>query len=486
MPVECVGDVDLRAAYAKYKLFFDCAQDMTFFVDLTGKILDANQKAIEGYGYSLKEFQSMNIRDLRTPSERKGADKILKEAFEKGTTYETVHQRKSGREFPVEISSRGIKLDGLEVMLSIARDITARKATERSVARLAAIVESSDDAVLGMTPDGIITEWNHGAEAIYHYKAREILGRSVCILIPKDHDGELSHIIDTIRQGERLEHFDTVRLRKDGTRVHVSLTASPIRGTKGELLGISWAARDITEGKRDEEALEKAKSRSEMYLDLMGHDINNMNQIAMGYQGMALVKFQHSDEEQHLLENVLAALKNSALLIGNVRKIQKIESGEIKNQKINLCSALIEVAAEYSRIPNRRVTINYKPTPECYIIANDLLKDVFSNLIGNAIKHSNPEKPLTINMSIDDVMDGDKPYYKIIIEDDGPGIPDQQKNRLFQRFQRGETTVSGKGLGLYIVRMLVEDFNGRVRVEDRVPGDHTKGAKFVIMLPAME
>jgi signal transduction histidine kinase len=118
--------------------------------------------------------------------------------------------------------------------------------------------------------------------------------------------------------------------------------------------------------------------------------------------------------------------------------------------------------------------------------ANELLKDVFVNLITNAVKHSDEEKPVTVNVKVEPVNENSKKYYRCIVEDDGPGISDEVKGKLFHRFQRGETKAHGKGLGLYLVRTLVEGYHGKVWVEDRVPGDHTKGTRFVVMLPAAE
>jgi signal transduction histidine kinase len=121
--------------------------------------------------------------------------------------------------------------------------------------------------------------------------------------------------------------------------------------------------------------------------------------------------------------------------------------------------------------------------PLCFVKANDLIKDVFSNLIDNAIKHSDPDRPLTINIAIRSQKDHKQDYYLCSVEDNGPGIPDWIKDKIFQRFQRGTTKAHGKGLGLYLVKKLVDDYHGAVWVEDRVPGDYTKGAKFVVMLP---
>jgi PAS domain S-box-containing protein len=427
----------------------------------------------------------MNAIDLRIPSERSFAIKQLNEAYTKGNKFETVHQRKNGSTFSVEVSARGVAVDNAKMLIAIVRDITKRTEYEKNLARIAAIVESSDDAIIGMTPDGIITDWNHGAEKLYDYMAKEVFGRSIAILIPKDREGELSHIFETIKNGGYIEHFDTVRLKKDGTTMFVSLTASPIKGPGGELLGVSWTARDITGRKKIEEELAEAKENVELYLDLMSHDINNFNQTVLGYLELAL-ESKTLDEAKELMKKPLEALENSSRLIENVSKLKQIKTRSLKYQTIELCEVLKSLREQYSSISGRDVVINFKPIGGCYIIANDLIRDVFSNLISNAIKHSNGVRPLIINISIEPTEENGRQYYKIMVEDNGPGVPDELKGRIFSKFQRGKTKASGRGLGLYLVYTLVKDFHGKVWVEDRVPGDHTTGARFVVILPAVE
>jgi PAS domain S-box-containing protein len=241
--------------------------------------------------------------------------------------------------------------------------------------------------------------------------------------------------------------------------------------------------QDITEQKLIEREMQKAKAMVEMYNDLLGHDINNMNQVGIGYLELALSSQGLSDETKELLSKPLEALINSSKLIENVKKLQRIKSGEVRHNKMDVNLVLLDVKKAISSINDRGIVIDYSPVPGCMVMANELLKDVFSNLVGNAIKHS--KGPLEISMGISRVSADGKEHYRVYIEDNGPGIPDSIKNKLFTRFQRGDTQASGKGLGLYLVRTLVEDFDGRVWVEDRVPGDHAKGSRFVVMLPAL-
>ena len=147
----------------------------------------------------------------------------------------------------------------------------------------------------------------------------------------------------------------------------------------------------------------------------------------------------------------------------------------------DLDNILEEAVHEVGTSDQRNVMINFQPRSGRMVMASDLLKDVFTNIIGNAIKHSVGQ--VIVGINIKKVGTGRKAYYQAVIDDNGPGIPDETKNILFSRLQQGDTKAHGRGLGLYLVKRLVDDYSGEVSVEDRVPGDHTKGAKFVVLLP---
>jgi len=236
------------------------------------------------------------------------------------------------------------------------------------------------------------------------------------------------------------------------------------------------------------DGLEEARLRSDMYLDLMGHDINNMNQVALGYLELADSLIESGDTlgkgREALIKKPLEVLEDSSSLIDNVRKLQKAKTEALPTKIVDMNTTLSELADQYSHIPGRDVKIDFERTGEPLVYANELIKDVFSNLIWNAIKHSDPGKPLAIHLKIDKKICDGKKYYRVGVEDNGPGIKDELKDRLFSRFSRGETKTKGSGLGLYLVKTLVDGFHGRVWVEDNVPGDHTKGSRFIVMLPA--
>jgi signal transduction histidine kinase len=243
-------------------------------------------------------------------------------------------------------------------------------------------------------------------------------------------------------------------------------------------------AFDVTDRKKAEVALIDAKAQADLYLDLMGHDIRNYNQIALGFLELAIDMLAKNKEEQELLSKPMDAVNNSSRLIDNIMKLKRVTGGKAKgNRPMDLCNVLDRIKASYSNIPGRQVTINYHPIPKCGIMANDLIYDIFTNIVGNAIKHTKPEKPLAIDVRVkEQTMEG-KEYLEVSIEDNGLGIPDELKEELFTRLERGKTKASGRGLGLYLVKTLADNFDGRVRVEDRVTGDYHQGVRFIIVLP---
>jgi signal transduction histidine kinase len=251
-------------------------------------------------------------------------------------------------------------------------------------------------------------------------------------------------------------------------------------GTVHRFVGI---ADDVTERKRAEEALKEAKQQAELYLDLMGHDINNMHQIALGY--MEIARDMHPVAGQgEFLDKPIEVLQRSARLIQNVRKLQKLKDGVFQTQEVDACELLVDVQREFGAVPHKAITLNLNSCERCHVRANELLHDVFANLVSNAIKHTGDRADIVIDLDI--VEDNDGLYCRFVVEDNGPGIPDDFKKVIFNRVLKGTDKAKGMGLGLYLVKSLVESYDGKVWVEDRVKGDHTKGAKFVVMLPATE
>ncbi len=274
----------------------------------------------------------------------------------------------------------------------------------------------------------------------------------------------------------------------DGTRIvavaevgnkSMDYDASDVRQLSLLMSGV-WR---IIMRKRAEEALADSKSQAELYVDFMGHDINNMNQVAMGFLELALEKLDAEGRletgDRTLLEKPMETIRNSAKLIDNVKKLQRLRNGALEPKVMDLGQVLSGVMAEAVYDRNRRIVINYTPTPGQLVSANELLKDVFSNILDNSIKHSGGKEPLTIDIRVASTGRG----HEVSVEDDGPGIPDARKGEIFDRLSQGRMRALRTGLGLGLVKTLVESFGGHIRVEDRIKGDHSRGCRFVVLLP---
>lgn len=269
-------------------------------------------------------------------------------------------------------------------------------------------------------------------------------------------------------------------LRQDGSRGTVLNSSSPIRNEAGQRIGAMGVSLDITAQRRMEHEAVEAKERAELYLDLLTHDISNLNIVTSSTIQLAMAK-EDAQKLRDGLERALESLGESNMLIDNVRKLQMIESRELSRTLVDL-GWVLEDIVEDQKGPAGSVRINYRPQLRRFVLATDLIKDVFTNIIGNAVRHSGGS--VTIDIALSKAFEGGQEMYKVVVEDDGPGIPDADKSKVFLRKFRGSRT-GGTGLGLYLVKRLVEDCGGRVWVEDRVSGDHAKGSRFVVMLPAV-
>ncbi len=290
---------------------------------------------------------------------------------------------------------------------------------------------------------------------------------------------------DAIKTGTAYDQEYRI-IRADGTERIIHSQAKISRGISGRPDRMLGTMRDVTERRRSEEVLIWTKDQEELYVDLMGHDINNMNHAAINFLEFAL---EAADSEGRLGQSDLAyirrsveVLNNSSKLIDNVRKLRNLHLDRYRTETIDLGAVLADVKNDYDSVPGRKVTIGLSALPDCLVAANSLLKDVFANLVGNSIRHSSG--PVNIRIVMDFVMQGETPFYRVTVEDDGPGIPEWKKWQIFERLKQGQTR--GSGLGLYMVNTLVRHFRGSVSVEDRVTGDYTKGSRFIVLLPAFE
>jgi PAS domain S-box-containing protein len=263
----------LRSSELSYRRLFEAAQDGILILEVeTGRITDVNPYLIRLLGFSREEMIGQTVGDL-SPFKDIVSNQAMLERLQKDgyVRYEDLPLKtKDGRDIAVEFVSNVYQAGEKQVIQCNIRDITKRKQAEVTSNLLAAIVASSDDAIIGKDLNSTITSWNRGAEKIFGYSAREMVGSSILGLIPPDRQKEENHILGTILRGESLEHFETLRQTKAGRLIDVSITASPIKDAAGKAIGVSKVVRDIS-----------ARKNSEQHLMLLKTCISNLNEIVM-------------------------------------------------------------------------------------------------------------------------------------------------------------------------------------------------------------
>jgi PAS domain S-box-containing protein len=349
-------------------------------------------------------------------------------------------------------------------------------------ALLAAIVESSDDAIVSKTLDGIITSWNAGAERLYGYSAAEAIGKSITIVIPPERHGEEDEILRRLRAGQRIQHFETVRRCKSGELIEVSLTVSPIRDSSGRIVGASKTARDITLRKRAEAALRDNNRRKEEFLAILSHELRNPLAPLASVSRLLL---QNPSPEQvrwagQLMER---QVRHMARLIDDLMDVSRINSGKIVLQKKTIdLGQTIAAAVESTRplIESLRhlLSIALPPGPILLEADPERLQQVFANLLNNAAKYTDAGGRIRIQVELREQA------VCVAIRDSGIGIPADQLRHIFDLYIQADQGLTrsrgGLGVGLTLARKLVELHGGSLSAASAGPG---QGSEFTVRLP---
>jgi PAS domain S-box-containing protein len=351
--------------------------------------------------------------------------------------------------------------------------------------RLAAIVESSDDAIISIDMEGIITSWNRGAERLYGYGAAEVAGRPVAVLIPEDHIDDSPAIMQRLRRGERVEHYETVRLARDGRRIDVSLTVSPVRNAEGRIVGASKIARDISERKRLIEQLRDQDRLKDEFLATLAHELRNP--LAPIRTGVQLIR--RAGHNPALLDKACPMmerqLQQMVRLIDDLLDVSRISRDKLELRKgwVEL-AAVVQSAVETSRplIEAASHTLTVSLPQEPIVLDADAIRlaQAFSNLLNNAAKYT--ERGGRIWLTAESSGSGE---VVVRVRDTGIGIPADRLPHIFGMFvqvDRSDRAQGGLGIGLTLSQRLIQLHGGTLSATSEGPGE---GSEFTVRLPVV-
>ncbi len=473
-----------EAARARLAAIVDSSDDAIVAKDLNGVVTDWNAAAERLLGYKAEEMIGRSILTIIPPELQPEEPAILEKirAGERVEHYETQRLHKSGARLEVSLTMSPIHdMRGRVIGVSkTVRDISERRKLETARMLLAAIVESSDDAIISKNLDGIITTWNAGTERLFGYQAEEMIGQSILRIVPRELHFEEPRIIAKLRKGERVEHYETRRRKKNGQIFDVSLTVSPIKDVRGRVIGGSKILRDISERKATEAMLlEKEKlAVAGRLAATLAHEVNNPLE---SITNLAYLLSQHMplDDEARRYADLLL---REAQRAGDITRQTLGYYRENKiSAEVNLQDVMEHVLnAKRKRLQQKKINVvvdvSHVPTIKGF---QGELRQVFDNLIDNAIDAVPTSGLIEIH-----ARDHNQPTgHRVLIQicDDGPGIPSELLPRLFDPFFTTKPD-KGSGLGLWVSRSIVEKHGGSIHVRSDGNSSHS-GTTFTIDLP---
>ncbi len=454
----------LQSREAELKDFIENAIIGMHWVAGDGTILWANQAEMNLLGYTQEEYVGRHISEFHVDPV------VIEDILQRQGRHEGLRgcearlRCKDGSIRHVRIDSKAFLQDGKFLHTRcFTTDITDKKQAEETSRRLAAIVESSDDAIASKDLNGVVTSWNAGAERIFGYKAEEIVGRPITLIIPPELQDDEVRILRKIRSGERIEHFETVRLRKNGERIDVSLTVSPVRDERGQIIGAAKIVRDITQRKKMEIALHTAERLASVgrLAATVAHEINNPLEAITNLIYLAKL-------EPHLPENVKGYMTHADEELGRVSHLVRQTLGFYRDNSVPVRLDVSDVIESVLIIYERKFKykeLNIEKRIEPRLTATTSLGEltqVLSNLIANAIEASRDGGKIVIGARASRDRSSGRPGIRITVADDGTGISGENKRKLFTPFFTTKKEW-GTGLGLWIAKDLLEKKGGHIR-----------------------
>jgi len=492
--------------------------DAIVAVDDNGTIVQINSQTQELFGYTRNELLGQKV-EILVPESYRPRHHQHREHFtaapktrRMGADLDLYGRRRNGSEFPVEISLSPVYTENGTLVLSAIRDISDRKRIAEELrraneelhrrtseqlgeyrTRLASIIDSSEDAIIGKDLDGTITSWNQGAERIYGYSPEDVVGKHISILAPSDRPDEIPEILRKINRGESVEHFESARVAKDGRRLDVSISVSPLRDAKGDVVGASAIARDITAQKRTEGQLHQSQ-KMEAIGRLAGgvaHDFNNILAIISACTEFLRDRMDRAPETSQYIENIKKAIERGSSLTRQLLAFSR--SSVIQPRILDLNERLKDVGKLLRPLMGDDVEILIVSKSPAAVIEADpgQLDQIVVNLAVNArdamprggkfILETRAEKLDEAFAEQHQNVPAGK-YVLLAVSDTGSGMDEATVSRVFEPFFTTKETGKGTGLGLATVYGIVKQSAGHIMVYSE-PGH---GTTFKIYLPSAD
>jgi PAS domain S-box-containing protein len=485
----------VRSTEDKYQKLMEQAQDAIFIVDTSGTVQEVNLQAEKLLGQPAAEVVGCSYEKWVPASELDHQRAQFRKLLAGGSARmdNARLNRVDGTLVCVDYSSSLVEVDGEGVVLVILHDVTERNRTQEAVARLAALVEGSEDAIICRNLDGIITSWNPGAERLYGYTAQEAVGQHLSVIVPAERSDELAKMMEQIRRGERVAPVQTVGRQKDGSLIDVAVSVSPVRDTSCQLIGASIIAQDITGTKRLEEQFRQAQ-KMEAVGQLAGgvaHDFNNLLTVISGYSEVLLSRLPATDPASGLLQEIHKAGERAA---GLTRQLLAFSRKQIIQPKVLDLNALAsDVGKMLRRMIGEDVSLVTVLAPRLGRVKADpgQIEQVLMNLAVNSrdampeggkltIETANVELERSYTQGRPEVQPGS--YVLLAVSDTGCGMTEEVKAHIFEPFFTTKEPGKGTGLGLATAYGIVKQSGGYVYVYSE-PGH---GTTFKIYLPLVE
>jgi PAS domain S-box-containing protein len=493
----------LRTSEIRYRRLFETGRDGILVLDAASlKIVDVNPFILELLSYPREHFLGRELWEIGFFNDKSTSDAALEVMQEGGyLVFDDLPLKTSNGEVrEVEFVSNVYQEGDRNVIQCNIHDITGRKQAERAQMRLVAIEQSSEDAIIEKDLTGVITSWNQAAEKMFGYLREEVMGRSIDLLIPRDRKHEEPLFLARIAKGQTVSHFETVRVKQDGTEIDVSITITPVRAPTGEVLGATKIARDITILKRTmkeirqlntalekrvEERtaeLESVNKELEAFSYSVSHDLRAPLRHINGFSQALLEDYSQEldDVAKGHLNQICGATREMAKLIDEVLELARLTRSEMHREEFDMSELARSVTNDLAKGDReRKVAV----TIEAGLGGSGdkrLIRIALANLLGNAWKFTSK----TQNAAITFGLDRTQAPPEFFVSDNGAGFDMAYADKLFGAFQRLHSTAEfeGSGVGLATVQRIVHRHSGEVRAKAAVG----KGATVYFTLPTMK